>query len=258
MSTAGHRIPSPTVNSRRDGPALWRSLAASDTGRAAGMAAAVITANVIALVITVVFARDAGRLRLRLPGGAHVGLHHPDGPRLGASDRRGARGVAAAGDGRERGDQAVARAAGRGALVVAVLAVLLRAPIAAAIGVDDERWAAAAVPVTAVLWMIVAVDARRAPGLRPVPGGRDQHRRRGPSRASSSGSRSWDRPRRDRRLPRHPARARGGGRRARRGAAARICPPRRTRPWRGCATCSPAPARPWRPSPSCSCSRRCT
>ena len=53
---------------------------------------------------------DPGRLRLRLPGGAHVGLHHPDGPRLGASDRRGARGVPPR-DGRERGNpRAVARA----------------------------------------------------------------------------------------------------------------------------------------------------
>jgi hypothetical protein len=48
------------VNLRREGTALWRSLAASDTGRAAGMAAAVIAANVIALVITVVFARLLG------------------------------------------------------------------------------------------------------------------------------------------------------------------------------------------------------
>jgi O-antigen/teichoic acid export membrane protein len=43
-----------------DRPALWRSVAASDTGRAAGLAAAVIAANVIALAFTVVFARVLG------------------------------------------------------------------------------------------------------------------------------------------------------------------------------------------------------
>jgi O-antigen/teichoic acid export membrane protein len=52
-----------------------------------------------------------------------------------------------------------------GLVIVAVLAVALRAPIAAAIGVDDQRWAAAAVPVSAVLWMVVAVMRGALQGL---------------------------------------------------------------------------------------------
>ena len=86
-----------------------------DTGRAAGMAAAVIAANVIALVFTVVFARILGAsgygslaalmsafIILMVPGSAlQIAVARE------VCARRG-------GDGRERGDQAVARAAGRG------------------------------------------------------------------------------------------------------------------------------------------------
>ena len=144
------------MNSRRDGPALWRSLAASDTGRAAGMAAAVITANVIALVITVVFARILGAsgygslaalmsafIILMVPGSAlQIAV---------------AREVSRPGTGVSAAIRPWLARLAVGTLVVAVLAVALRAPIAAAIGVDDDRWAAAAVPVSAVLWMVVAV-----------------------------------------------------------------------------------------------------
>jgi O-antigen/teichoic acid export membrane protein len=40
--------------------ANWRSLAASDTGRAAGMALAVVASNVIGLAFTIAFARMLG------------------------------------------------------------------------------------------------------------------------------------------------------------------------------------------------------
>ena len=63
----------------------------TDTGRAAGLAAAVMATNVIALAFTVVFARLLGAPRLRLAGRAAVRLHHPDGPGLGAADRGRAR-----------------------------------------------------------------------------------------------------------------------------------------------------------------------
>jgi O-antigen/teichoic acid export membrane protein len=139
-------------------------VAASDTGRAAGMAAAVIAANVIALVITVVFARLLGAsgygsfaalmsayIILMVPGSAlqiavarEVSL--PD-TSISAAIRPWLARLAA------------------GTLVVAVLAVALRAPIAAAIGVGDQPWAAAAVPVTAALWMVVAVLRGSLQGL---------------------------------------------------------------------------------------------
>jgi O-antigen/teichoic acid export membrane protein len=151
----GHRIPSATVNSRREGQELWRSLATSDTGRAAGMAAAVIAANVIALVITIVFARLLGAsgygslaalisafIILMVPGSALQiavarEVSRPGGS-VGAAIRP------------WLGRLAVAT------LAVAVVAIPLRGALAAAIGVE-ERWAAAAVPVAAMLWMVVAV-----------------------------------------------------------------------------------------------------
>ena len=60
----GHAIPSRSVQTEQTlepaGRSVWRSLAASDTGEAAGLAAAMIAGNVVALVFTVVFARVLG------------------------------------------------------------------------------------------------------------------------------------------------------------------------------------------------------
>ena len=143
------------MNVRREGQDLWRSLAASDTGRAAGMATAVIAANVIGLAITVVFARLLGAsgygslaalisafIILMVPGSAlQIAVAREvsrPGTDVGAAVRPWLGRLALA------------------TLAVAVLAIPLRGALAAAIGVDEE-WAAAAVPVTAMLWMIVAV-----------------------------------------------------------------------------------------------------
>ena len=43
-----------------------RALASSDTGRAGGMAAAMMAGNVVGLAFTIVFARMLGQARLRL------------------------------------------------------------------------------------------------------------------------------------------------------------------------------------------------
>ena len=144
------------MNSRPDAAALWRSLAASDTGRAAGMAAAVIAANVIALVITVVFARLLGAsgygslaalmsafIILMVPGSALQiavarEVSRPAGAEAGA------------------GVKPWLARLGVATVAVAVIAIPARDLIASAIGVE-EGWAAAAVPVTAMLWMLVAV-----------------------------------------------------------------------------------------------------
>ncbi len=135
---------------------MWRSLAASDTGRAAGMAAAVIAANVIALVITVVFARLLGAsgygslaalmsafIILMVPGSALQiavarEVSHPAGAGAGA------------------GVKPWLARLGVATVAVAAVAIPARELIASAIGVE-EGWAAAAVPVTAMLWMLVAV-----------------------------------------------------------------------------------------------------
>jgi O-antigen/teichoic acid export membrane protein len=139
---------------------LWRYATRSDTGRAAGLAAAMIVSNVIGLVFTVVFARilgasDYGSLAalvsawiiLMVPGSAlQIAVARE-------VSRATAGGSEDAGTGIRRwlGHLAIATA------VVAVAAVPLRGVIAAAIGVD-ETWAAAAVPVTAMLWALLGVE----------------------------------------------------------------------------------------------------
>jgi O-antigen/teichoic acid export membrane protein len=135
-------------------------LARTDTGRAAGLGVSVIAANVIALVFTVVFARvlgasDYGSLAalmsafiiLMVPGSAlQIAVAREVSASLAAAD-----GVAGAG---------VRRWVGRlliGALAVAIVAIPLRGVLAAVLNVDQE-WAAAAVPVTAMLWMVLSME----------------------------------------------------------------------------------------------------
>ena len=135
-------------------------LARTDTGRAAGLGVSVIAANVIALVFTVVFARvlgatDYGSLAalmsafiiLMVPGSAlQIAVAREVSASLAASD-----GLAGAG---------VRRWVGRllvGTLAVALVAIPLRGVLAAVLNVDQE-WAAAAVPLTAMLWMVLSVE----------------------------------------------------------------------------------------------------
>jgi len=135
-------------------------LARTDTGRAAGLGVSVIAANLIALVFTVVFARvlgatDYGSLAalmsafiiLMVPGSAlQIAVAREVSASLAASD-----GLAGAG---------VRRWVGRllvGTLAVALVAIPLRGVLAAVLNVDQE-WAAAAVPLTAMLWMVLSVE----------------------------------------------------------------------------------------------------
>jgi O-antigen/teichoic acid export membrane protein len=143
-----------------DRPSSLSALARTDTGRAAGLGAAVIAANVVALAFTVVFARvlgatDYGSLAtlmsafiiLMVPGSAlQVAVAREVSAALAA-------GAPDAGAGVRRW---VARLL-VGAVGVAVVAVLLREVLAAILNVDQE-WGAAAVPVTAVLWMALSVE----------------------------------------------------------------------------------------------------
>ena len=138
---------------------LRRRIAASDTGRAAGLASAVIAMNVIALIFTIVFARALGTgygslaalisafIILMVPGSAlQIAVAREVSHAVGADE-------AAAGAG-------VRRWLGRlvfATVLVAVAAVALREPLAAAIAVDEE-WAAAAVPVTSMLWTLLSVE----------------------------------------------------------------------------------------------------
>lgn len=135
-----------------------RTLAASDTARAAGLASAQIVANVVALLFTVVFARllGAGYGSLAALISAFIVLMVP-GSALQIAVAREVSGAVAAGD--PQAGAAIRRWLGRlvlAALAVAAVAVPLREPLADAIAVEEE-WAAAAVPITSVLWMLLSV-----------------------------------------------------------------------------------------------------
>jgi O-antigen/teichoic acid export membrane protein len=131
----------------------------SDTGRAAGLGVAMIVSNVLALGFTVVFARVLGAsgygdlavllssfIIMMVPGSAlqiaaarEISHDIAEGdPNAGAGVRRWLQRLVVA------------------TLVVALLAIPLRSLIAALINID-ENWAAAAIPVTAMLWVILSV-----------------------------------------------------------------------------------------------------
>ncbi len=134
-------------------------LSRSDTGRAAGLGAAMIVANILALGFTVVFARVLGAsgygdlavllssfIIMMVPGSAlqiaaarEVSHDLAEGnPNAGAGVRRWL-------------DRLIVAT-----VVVAVVAVPLRSLIATLINIDQD-WAAAAIPVTAMLWIILSV-----------------------------------------------------------------------------------------------------
>ena len=147
----------------------------SATVSAVGLATAAMAANAVAVVSTVVFARLLGTdgygalaallnlsVILFVPGLAlQVAA-----AREGALGRLGAGGELAATVARWRTAVLVAT------VVVACAAVLARGPLAALLNVDEE-WAAAAVPVTGCLWLLLclqrgllqATRAYRAAGL---------------------------------------------------------------------------------------------
>jgi O-antigen/teichoic acid export membrane protein len=141
-------------------PSFVSGLARTDTGRAAGLGASVIAANVIALVFTIVFARvlgasDYGSLAalmsafiiLMVPGSAlQIAVAREVSASLAADDGRAGAGVR----------RWIIRLV-LGAVGLALVAIPLRHVLAAVLNVDQE-WAAAAVPVTAMLWMILSVE----------------------------------------------------------------------------------------------------
>jgi O-antigen/teichoic acid export membrane protein len=138
-----------------------RELAVSDTGRAAGLAAAVIAGNILALAFTVVFARILGGsgygslaalvsafIILMVPGQAlQTTVAREVSTELAAGDP-------AAGAGVKRWLRRLVLA-GFGVIVVSILA---RDLLAAAIGVHELPWAAAATLPTGVLWLILSVE----------------------------------------------------------------------------------------------------
>jgi O-antigen/teichoic acid export membrane protein len=140
-----------------------RDLARTDTGRAFGMAVAVMAGNVIALVYTVAFARLLGGdgygvlaalvaafLVLAIPGQA-----------LQATVAREVSAAGAAGDPDPgAGARRWLRGLLLGTLAVCAVSALARDWVAALVSVsdDDVPWAAAAVLPTGCLWLVLSVE----------------------------------------------------------------------------------------------------
>jgi O-antigen/teichoic acid export membrane protein len=163
--------PAPQPTARRLRPTAWREalpvLRESETIKAAALAAAYVVAIGLGLVFTILAARILGDsygalarltsfyLILTVPGLAlqaavarevavgDLGSDHE----LAASMRGWMRQIAIAG------------------VVVVVASVLLRAPLADLLHVDQE-WAAASVPLTAVLWLAVSMQRGLLQGVR--------------------------------------------------------------------------------------------
>jgi O-antigen/teichoic acid export membrane protein len=138
-----------------------RELAGSDTGRAAGMASAVMVGNVLALVFTVVFARKLGQTgygSLSALVSTYIILMVP-GSALQTTVAREISAASAAGD--PSAGAGVRRWLERLVLVTiagCAVSVLARDLLAAAIGVDDVPWGAAATVPSACLWLIVSIQ----------------------------------------------------------------------------------------------------
>ena len=133
--------------------------AGSDTGRAAGLAAAVAVMNLLALVFTVVFARvlgPAGYGSLAVLISAFIILMVPGSALQIATAREVSHAVADEEEAAGRGVRLWLRHLAAATVAVAVVAVPLRHVLAGALAVD-QAWAAAAVPVTGMLWAIVCV-----------------------------------------------------------------------------------------------------
>ncbi len=156
---------------RRLRPSAWREalpvLRESETIKAAALAAAYVVAIGLGLVFTILAARILGDsygalaritsfyLILTVPG---LALQAAVAREVAVGDLGGSGALAASMRGWLR--QVVVFG-----VVVVVAAVLLRAPLADLLHVDQE-WAAATVPLTAVLWLAVSMQRGLLQGLR--------------------------------------------------------------------------------------------
>ena len=143
-----------------DARTRFAALTRSDTGRAAGLAVAMIATNVIALVFTIVFARVLGASgygSLAALVSAFIILMVPGSALQIASAREVSRARGGGSADAGAGVSALARPARAGHAARGRGRVPLRAVIAAIVNVD-EQWAAAAVPVDGMLWVILCVE----------------------------------------------------------------------------------------------------
>jgi O-antigen/teichoic acid export membrane protein len=150
-------------------PRLREALRRSESGKAAGLAAATLINNAIQLVFTVVFTRLLGAtgygtlaalisaFLILLVAGQSVQVAAA---REAALDQLG----------HPEAVRATLRAWTHrlllGLVAATVVSVLLREQIAAAIGVDEAPWGAAAILPTGVLWMLISLQRGALQGLR--------------------------------------------------------------------------------------------
>ena len=148
---------------------LRETLQRSESSKAAGLAAATLVNNAIQLLFTVVFTRLLGAtgygtlaalisaFLILLVAGQSLQVAAA---REAALDRLGHPELVRATLRRWTHRLLVALVA------VSALSILLREPIAAAIGVDEAPWAAAAILPTGVLWMLLSLQRGALQGLR--------------------------------------------------------------------------------------------
>ena len=143
-----------------DLPPLRERFAASDTGRAAGLATAVIVGNVVALAFTIVFARLLGASGYGTLGAlisTFIILQVPGSALQISVAREVSRAIAAGEPNPGAGVARTLRHLLWLALAVTAVGFLTRDWIAAAIGVEVE-WAAAATLPTGCLWLLLSVE----------------------------------------------------------------------------------------------------
>jgi glycosyltransferase involved in cell wall biosynthesis/O-antigen/teichoic acid export membrane protein len=147
---------------------LFGGLARSDTGRAAGLAAAVMAANLIALIFTIVFARvlhSSGYGSLAALVSTFLILSVPGSALQMTVAREVSRGVAEGERHPAAGVWGWLTTLGLVTLGATAVSILARDPIAKAIGVGDLPWAAAAAVPAGCLWLILSVQRGALQGL---------------------------------------------------------------------------------------------
>jgi glycosyltransferase involved in cell wall biosynthesis/O-antigen/teichoic acid export membrane protein len=147
---------------------LLAGFSRSDTGRAAGLAAAVMAANFIALGYTIVFARllhSSGYGSLAALVSTFLILSVPGSALQMTVAREVSRSVAAGERYPAAGVWGWLTTLGGITVVATAVAVLCRSLIAHAVGVPDLPWAAAAAVPAGCLWLILSVQRGALQGL---------------------------------------------------------------------------------------------
>src|SRR3954453_12380652 len=145
----------------RKGLSRLRALTGSDTGRAAELGIAAMVGNVMALAFTLVFTRVLGQSGYGSLGAliSTFLLLTVAGYALQTTVAREVSGAIAVGDpDAGRGVRRWLQRLPRRALALAVVGVVARKPLAAAIGVEDVPWGAAATLPAGALWLVLSVE----------------------------------------------------------------------------------------------------